>query len=600
MNNQFELQGMNKQVFINEIKASFNLREPKAGKPTNIYLVIRLAGKQCKFSTGVKIYPEQWNKGKQEAYISHRLTELDNTNNSIVNDKIARLKADFTDFKLYLCNNPNEINDSLAILKRYIYKDAMNNQYINPIAWLNKTLLDDKTVKESTKQEYLRQLKLFKEFLESTNRSNITFSQINLALIMEYQNYLFNKVVGKEKGKTTKTSTVGGKIITLLAVIKRAEAYDLIDFHANKLNRYKKPIARDGEDNEIYLSISEIDRMYSLKLTGKEEVVRDLFVLQCWTGQRVSDIPDLSNGIIKETNDGKVYEIVQTKKTHKVTIPLFPISIEILEKYNYQLPIANEYTMLRYIRNVGRKVGITELCSVTEDRGGVTHTEYVEKFKLMGTHTARRSFISNMLKRGFDSHIIMKITGHKTEQAFKQYVKLTSEDAAKVMLSQEKAKESKNHKKSKTKQEVNINISKQEAPNTISNESVLDTLFAAKEVAKACDMIDQVGYIDNGKLHSYNDEITTIRNEVKDYLSKDKSELDVARQYIKTLFQSSYTSMGLYQDFQALAIGYYPKIDLDKDTILSFIERAEYIGVISEEVSERLSKMTEDIVDLRG
>ena len=58
---------MAEQVFINNVRVSFNLREPKADKPTNIYLVCRINNKQVKLSTGVKIYPEQWNIKKQEA-----------------------------------------------------------------------------------------------------------------------------------------------------------------------------------------------------------------------------------------------------------------------------------------------------------------------------------------------------------------------------------------------------------------------------------------------------------------------------------------------------------------------------------------------------
>ena len=111
------------QIFFNEVKASFNLRKPKSDRPTNIYLVCRINKKQVKLSTGVRVYPDQWNTKKQEAYVSPRLTELDNINNAIVNDEINKLKADFIDFKRYICDNPNEIDNSLFLLKKYIYKD---------------------------------------------------------------------------------------------------------------------------------------------------------------------------------------------------------------------------------------------------------------------------------------------------------------------------------------------------------------------------------------------------------------------------------------------------------------------------------------------
>ena len=90
--------------------------------------------------------------------------------------------------------------------------------------------------------------------------------------------------------------------------------------------------------------------------------------------------------------------------------------------------------MLKCIKEAGKKAGITERCIVTEDRGATVTNTSVCKYELIGTHTGRRSFISNMLLRGYDSHIIMKVTGHKTESAFKKYAKISSEDAANLML----------------------------------------------------------------------------------------------------------------------------------------------------------------------
>ena len=83
---------MERQIFINEMQARFNLRKPRSEKPTNLYLVCRINNKQVKLSTGVKIYPDHWNEKRQEAYISVRLSELDNINNTIVNKKITKLK----------------------------------------------------------------------------------------------------------------------------------------------------------------------------------------------------------------------------------------------------------------------------------------------------------------------------------------------------------------------------------------------------------------------------------------------------------------------------------------------------------------------------
>ena len=116
---------MGRQIFINQMQCNFNLRQPKANKPTNIYLVVYLNNKQVKLSTGVKVYPEHWNIRKQQAYVNARLSELDNNNNTIANDRLSELKDMFLEFKHYLCEHPTDIDNSITILRTRIYKDTM-------------------------------------------------------------------------------------------------------------------------------------------------------------------------------------------------------------------------------------------------------------------------------------------------------------------------------------------------------------------------------------------------------------------------------------------------------------------------------------------
>lgn len=423
------------QFFFNEVQARFHLRKPKADKPTNIYLVCRINGKQVKLSTGVKVYPEHWNEEKQEAYISCRLTELDNLNNTVANEKLAELKNSFLEYKYYLCQHPHEIEQGIELLRKFIYKDNMakKQESENAIHWLRDAIIKDGNIKEPTRNDYAKQVKFFEEFLQQIGKYPISFDDINLPLIKDYETYLFNKKVGD--GKTTSTSTVGNKVQKIIAILGRAEQQGKIDIHKTGLDKYSKPKSRGSDDNEIYLTEEEIGKMYALELTGKEEEVRDLFVLQCWIGQRFRDTQLINEGIIND--DGDIIEIVQEKRTHKVSIPLLPIAKEILDKYKGGLPIFTNQTALNYLTKIGIKANITRLHTVVEDRGGKIITKQLPAYELIKTHTARRSFICNMLKRGYDAHLIMKITGHNDVESFQKYVKITSGDAAKLMLETE-------------------------------------------------------------------------------------------------------------------------------------------------------------------
>ena len=104
------------QHFIT-FKPLFYLRNPKAKKPTNIYLMLRINGKQMRLATSVKVIPDQWNHDEQVAYISHRLNELDNVNNEIVNEKLNAIKLRYNEFIDYICVNPEKIVNCHQLLK---------------------------------------------------------------------------------------------------------------------------------------------------------------------------------------------------------------------------------------------------------------------------------------------------------------------------------------------------------------------------------------------------------------------------------------------------------------------------------------------------
>ena len=57
-----------------------------------------------------------------------------------------------------------------------------------------------------------------------------------------------------------------------------------------------------------------------------------------------------------------------------------------------------------------------------------------EAYELIGTHTGRRTFINNMLLKKYPSYLIMKVTGHRSENAFKRYVNICQDEASEIFL----------------------------------------------------------------------------------------------------------------------------------------------------------------------
>ena len=70
---------------------------------------------------------------------------------------------------------------------------------------------------------------------------------------------------------------------------------------------------------------------------------------------------------------------------------------------------------------------------MTRTVGGKLVTETFEKWEQVSSHTGRRSFCTNMYKRGLPTLMIMSVSGHKTEKSFLKYIKVKQSEHAEMM-----------------------------------------------------------------------------------------------------------------------------------------------------------------------
>ena len=82
------------------------------------------------------------------------------------------------------------------------------------------------------------------------------------------------------------------------------------------------------------------------------------------------------------------------------------------------------------IKKIARKAKFTNKVTFQTVRGGKRYPTTEERCELIVTHTARRSGATNMYLAGIPSLDIMKITGHKSEKDFLNYIKVTKEQTA--------------------------------------------------------------------------------------------------------------------------------------------------------------------------
>ena len=219
-----------------------------------------------------------------------------------------------------------------------------------------------------------------------------------------------------------------GYIKTILSLIK-AMARKAGNYGYAVDASYDDVTIRDEQSFGTYLSMNEITRIYYYQgLTKSQERIRDLFIVGCMTGLRYSDYSTLS----KDNFQGN-FIVKMTKKTKKkVTIPLHDYVKEIYSKYEGEIPSKTIQHFNRHIKNIAKKIGIDNMITYNFTRGGKMVTISRPKFELISSHTARRSFATNMYMTGrMKASDIMTITAHTTEKSFFRYIKITQDDTAK-------------------------------------------------------------------------------------------------------------------------------------------------------------------------
>ena len=575
---------MERQIFINEMQARFNLRKPRSEKPTNLYLVCRINNKQVKLSTGVKIYPDHWNEKRQEAYISVRLSEIDNINNTIVNKKITKLKEYFIEFKHYLCMHPDEIGESMKLLKQHIYKDRMKKELQKPATFIMKQIIEAKTCAESSKKQYRSNIDKFERFLKENEIPN-TWESMNLDTINRYQKQIIKE--NPLHPHNTLRNIIKGTIFNLLGIAdKRLDIpFKWSDSNLNSFEFVKDKSNKELADNKkVSLTEEQLNKFYKHIITGTERQIkkyteiRDLFILQCLVGQRIGDMQKFFNGDNEMDEEAGTISIIQQKTKARAIIPLLPLAKEIISKYeNKELLYYKERKSIvnEALKEVAEQAGLDE--PITYEENGIKQTQPL--YKLLHTHTARHTFITILCRKGIPKETVIIATGHEdTKMIDKVYSHLNSKDKAKKVSNAFKSLN--NGIFNMGKVETNsLNEAKptNDATNNITFDTLLDTQFFASKINKASDMFERMGYVKNGKLYDYNSEISGIVKEIEAYMQSPASGLEVAHKYVERLSVGNLSNL---RDELKLLIVKCIKIEVNVETVMQIVDKAFKMGIL--------------------
>jgi integrase len=252
-----------------------------------------------------------------------------------------------------------------------------------------------------------------------SKKIKLSFEIVDTKFYDLYKKYLY--------GLEMQPNTVGSEIKRLKSFMNWATESG----HNTNLafKSFKKP---KEKTTIMVLNQDELNTIYSFDLSSNKrlERVRDLFVLGCYTGLRFSDIANLK----KENINGNFIELRTVKTKDPLKIPIAPHAREIIIKYDGNLPKISNQKANDYIKEIGQTVGLESKTQKVKYNGGRRIDVTVNKFELLTTHTARRTFITLALKQGMPQVTLIKITGHKDLRTMQKYVEITEEDTYNAMM----------------------------------------------------------------------------------------------------------------------------------------------------------------------
>lgn len=348
------------------------------------------------------ILPSDWNPKQQRV----RPPRPGKTNgHDLINKTLEILVKDFEEFTRRCRMNKIELTPAIA--KKFLNGERSLTEKAFWMAY--DEYLASKQVEPKTKQNYTLYYNKLSGFEKETGYY-IDYPTIDAIFFEKYRHYILT-----EKGLGWNTFATAIKKLKFFMNWSLKQKY-----HSEK--GFKEFSATEKEPTIIFLTMDELSTLYHHDFNNKRlNQVRDKFCFGCFTGLAFSDLDSLTR---EHINNGTL-----TKLRHKTKIPLnieLPVpALEIMKRYQDKykaLPKISHQRFNDYIKECCEKAGIKMPTVYKDFSKGITTEKISPKYQLVGSHTARKTFISNFYHNTKDVNLTKKNAGITQDKTLRRYM----------------------------------------------------------------------------------------------------------------------------------------------------------------------------------
>lgn len=349
-------------------------------------------------STGIKVYADQWS---DRNYVVRAMDSI------ALNDRLVNFKSKVDDWI-------NELISEDRIFTWDALEEMLSSVSINIkqketfLQYVERRIDERNDITESTKKNHRKLIASLEKFGRI-----VSFSDLTRANIADYYNYLQGIVIIKPDGSThtMMQQTVYSYMKFLKVYINDAIKHDIMRDSPMLGLKIKRGESEQGK----WLSVEELQRIEVYKPTSMSmQQVKDLFLVQCYSGLAYADLMNLSTSKIEDV-DGVMTLSGERVKTHEPYFTaVLPALKVILEKYNYKLPKLTQQPYNLRLKILADAIGID---------------------KPLASHWGRRTCGMLMLNKGYPIEIVAKVLGHSdirtTQKAYAHILNKTVVEAFK-------------------------------------------------------------------------------------------------------------------------------------------------------------------------
>ncbi|WP_315514104.1 tyrosine-type recombinase/integrase [Prevotella histicola] len=389
------------------ISVNFNLRKPLSKKATPLYMIMYYWNDkgmkiQAKIPTGYKVLPSLWDSKHQIPIMNSKdivlsikqLEELSEITSYITQLRILAYQNNFCKFDILKENVNKQSNNSnmspvtpqFINAKRTPKATKMLKEYLMKYA-------EDRKVKKTSLVEYQNNIKIFCEWILSTNQTDSAkcFSQSSF---VDFISWLRNQ--GSSAKKINKMARVIGRIIKYIASTPQGAKCGVVPVTFT-------PLKEEDKKQKCEILPEEIDAFKNVEVKNdKERYYKDLFLLQLSTGQRISDTLKLIKGDYEVS--GNTIILTTIKRGTKAYISETKEVTELLEKIKTnpenKVKSKKDKGLGNFIKVLSARAGLTRITP-----NGMTLCEEIS------SHYARHTFVTQRLREGYTFEQVGKMIG---------------------------------------------------------------------------------------------------------------------------------------------------------------------------------------------